>query len=112
MSNLKLRQLRSIEGVPEVLKYDPKRLDDPDLDMKAFYASILVYLTHLQNLFFIERLRLTYGAADNGDLLATSFDLVTVTMTLWKYKDRFMVMRRNFEWLVRKLTLIQVSNRG
>lgn len=101
MSDLKLRQLQSIKLIPEVLKYDPKRLNDPDLDMEAFYASILVFLTHLQNLFFIERLRLSYGAADDGDLLITSFDLVTVTMTVWTHKDRFISMRRNFEWLVR-----------
>ena len=100
-SELKLRQLESIKGVPEILKYDPKRLDDPGSDMVTFYASILIYLTHLQNAFFIERLRLSYGAADDGDLLITSFDLVSVTMALWTHKDRFLEMRRNFEWLVR-----------
>ena len=96
-----MRQLESIERIPEILKYDPKRMDEPGSDMVTFYASTLIYLTHLQNLFFIERLRLSYGAVDDGDLLTTSFELVSVTMALWTHKDRFMEMRRNFEWLVR-----------
>lgn len=104
MSDLKLRQLQTIDQIPESLKYNPKTLDDPNRDTEALYASILVFLTHLQNLFFIERLRLAHGAADDGGLLTTSFDLVTVTMTLWTHKDRFMSMRRNFEWVVSRST--------
>lgn len=111
ISDLKHRQHQIMVEKPEVLKYDPNDLNDPNLDINAFYASILVFLTHALNVFFIERLRLIYGAADTGDLLSISFDMVTATVTLWQHKDRFKSMRRNFEWLVRKWSLPPMSFR-
>lgn len=48
----------------------------------------------------IERLLLRNGASNEGDLLVTSFDLVTSTLVFWTHKDKFAPMRRNFDWLV------------
>ncbi|RSM01446.1 hypothetical protein CEP52_008553 [Fusarium oligoseptatum] len=82
------------------LVYNHKDLSDPDLDIKILYVRILTYLAHLRNIFLVERLLLQHGGVDEGNLLATSFDLVRVTVVLWIHKDRFADMRRNFEWLL------------
>ncbi|KAL6399322.1 hypothetical protein AUP68_17868 [Ilyonectria robusta] len=85
---------------PASLVYDAGNLFDPSLDIEVLYTRILVHLGHLQNLFFVERLLLRNGAADEGNLLLTSFDMVILTLVFWTHKDQFATMRRNFEWLV------------
>jgi hypothetical protein len=84
------------------MTYNPDDLDDPEADTKLIYIRMLVELDHLQNIFFAERLLLRHGHLDDGDLLATSFDMVCLTLKLWIHKDRFsdVSMRRNYEWVV------------
>ncbi|KAJ4328536.1 hypothetical protein N0V84_001053 [Fusarium piperis] len=100
LESIKARQLKVFSEYPPSLVYSHEDLSDPDLDIKILYVRILIYLAHLQNIFLAERLLLQHGAVDEGNLLATSFDLVRVTVVLWIHKDRFAEMRRNFEWLV------------
>ncbi|KAF7542399.1 hypothetical protein G7Z17_g11607 [Cylindrodendrum hubeiense] len=99
LQNLKTRQLNTVSEFPTGLVYDPENLFDSNLDIETRYTRILVHLAHLQNLFFVERLLLRNGAPDEGNLLITSFDLVTLTIVFWTHKDQFATMRRNFEWL-------------
>lgn len=73
---------------------------DPDIDTKSVYARILIRLSHLQTMFFLERLLLLNGSLEEGNLLLFSFEMLTLTLTMWTHKDRFAAMRRNFEWLV------------
>lgn len=100
LQNLKARQLNTMAEFPASLVYDAGNLFDPSLDIEVLYTRILVHLGHLQNLFFVERLLLRNGAADEGNLLLTSFDMVILTLVFWTHKDQFATMRRNFEWLV------------
>ncbi|KAH6884230.1 hypothetical protein B0T10DRAFT_366071, partial [Thelonectria olida] len=100
LRDLKARELNTIAEFPPSLVYDPENIFDPSINIESLYAGIMIHLTHLQNLFFIERLLLRNGAPDEGNLLLTSFDMVRVTLVFWTHKDQFAQMRRNFEWLL------------
>lgn len=86
---------------PQGLVYRPENLGDPSVDIETMYARLLVQLEHLQNVFFAERLMLRYGQVDEGDLLLTSFEMVSLTLIFWTHKDRLAGVRGDFEWLVR-----------
>ncbi|KAH7144273.1 hypothetical protein B0J13DRAFT_475194 [Dactylonectria estremocensis] len=100
LQSLKARQLKTVSEFPASLAFDPENMFDSTLDTRAIYTRVLIHLAHLQNLFFVERLLLRHGAADEGNLLLTSFELVMITLVFWTHKDQFATMRRNFEWLV------------
>lgn len=68
--------------------------------MRTIYAKLIIHLVDRRIAFLLERLLLRNGASDEGDLLLTSFDMVSSTVVLWTHKDKFSPMRRNFDWLV------------
>ena len=90
----------TISQFPAGLVYDPQDLADPSIDTDILTVKMLLQITHLQNVFLLERLLLRHGAPDEGDLLITTFEIVTLTLTFWTKKDRFSQVRRYFEWLV------------
>ena len=98
--DIKTRVSRMFFEQPAHLIFKYQDLDDSDLDINVLYLRILLYLSHMRDMFVLERLLLQHGAVDDGSLLITSFDLVKVTVVLWIHKNRFAPMRRNFEWLV------------
>lgn len=98
--NIQIRQLETLAGFPACLRYDPQDLSDPNRDIECIYAKILIRLGHLQTLFLLERLLCINGSLEQGNLLVLSFEMLTLTLTLWTHKDQFAAMRRNFEWLV------------
>lgn len=98
--NIQVRQLETLAGFPACLIYDPQDLSDPNRDIENVYAKILIRLGHLQVMFFLERLLCINGSLEQGNLLVLSFEMLTLTLTLWTHKDQFAAMRRNFEWLV------------
>ncbi|KAF5022263.1 hypothetical protein F66182_5702 [Fusarium sp. NRRL 66182] len=100
LQSLKAEVTQTFIKLPSCLIFDYHVLDDPDLDTNIVYARISLYLAHRRDIFVIERLLLQHGAIDDGSLLATSFDLVKVTVLLWVHKNRFAPMKRNFEWLL------------
>jgi hypothetical protein len=85
---------------PKSIQYSPGDLDEPDTDVDVLYARLLTQLKHLQNMFFVERLMLRMGKVNEGDLLITSFEMVSLTLIFWTHKDMFAGIRRDFEWLV------------
>lgn len=85
---------------PSALHYDPRCLDDVEIDVRVVFARLLLRLEHLQNLFFIERLLLRLGNLDEGDLLVVSFEMLSLTLLFWTHKDTFSSIRRDLEWLV------------
>jgi hypothetical protein len=106
-----------IAQVPEVMIYKPEDLSDLPLpqDMKPVHGrdlsdppvatnlvsiKIFFWLTHLQNMFLLERLLVQYGSIDEGDVLVVSFEMISLTLLFWTRKDRFRDMRRDLEWLV------------
>lgn len=100
--DIKARQVAMMREFPRCLQYDPDDYTTWHTEIEAIYIRLSIRLEYLQNLFFIERLLLRTGQVDEGDLLVTSFALVSLTLKIWTYKDRFSryAMRRNFEWLV------------
>ncbi|KAL7949350.1 hypothetical protein V8C42DRAFT_310649 [Trichoderma barbatum] len=100
LRNMQGRELETFTGFPSYLRYDSQDLSNPELDTESVYARILIRLTHLQTMFFLERLLLLNGSLEEGNLLLFSFEMLTLTLTMWTHKDRFAAMRRNFEWLL------------
>ncbi|KAJ4011148.1 hypothetical protein NW766_007786 [Fusarium irregulare] len=117
LRDLKQRELNTIAQFPKNLIYDPddpydlplpqpepssheKDLSDPHLDSKAIPMRIFARLTHLQNMFLLERLLLQYGALDEGDVLVVSFEMISLTLLFWTHKDKFRDIRRDFEWIL------------
>ncbi|KAF4464364.1 hypothetical protein FALBO_8798 [Fusarium albosuccineum] len=100
LRRLKQREMDAAAQIPTSLIYNPDDLSNPDLETNVLSMRILLRLTHLQNVFLLERLLLQYGALDEGDVLVVSFEMVALTLLFWKHKDRFHDARRDFEWLV------------
>lgn len=115
--NLKQRQLNIFAELPRCLVYDPddptdlplpkaeirsydKDLSDPPVEANVVSLKIFIRLTHLQNMFLLERLLLQYGCPDEGDVLLVSYEMITLTLMFWMHKDRFRDIRRDMEWLV------------
>ena len=106
---LRSRQKAIYAQLPPVLHYSDHDLIDPDLAVDVLYKRMLVKLDHLLNIFFAERMlkRLYHSDVDSnndyqGDLLVTSFSVVTICLGFWTHRERFSAytMRRNFEWFV------------
>lgn len=86
--------------IPSSLLYKPREILDPKIPSYHILAQLLVQLDHLQNIFILERLLLRQNMLDEGDLLVTSFEMVSLTLTFWSHKDRLLEARNDFEWLV------------
>lgn len=86
--------------LPNVLHYRPGDLNDPRIEDHTFFPRLVIQLEHLQNIFFIERLLLRHGKEDRADILATSFELVSVTLSVWTHRERLMEVQEDSEWLV------------
>ncbi|KID74186.1 uncharacterized protein G6M90_00g081390 [Metarhizium brunneum] len=97
---LKRRETDTVAGFPDSVAYRDGEFDDPLADMERVYARLIIKLEHLQNLFVVERLLSRRGHHDEGELLATSFELVSRTLLFWTNKDRFGMARADFAWLV------------
>ncbi|KAF4957513.1 hypothetical protein FSARC_11281 [Fusarium sarcochroum] len=117
LRHLKQRELDVIAQLPKSLIYDSddpsnqplprhdnhiydRDLSDPPVETNVVSIRIFSRLSHLQNMFLLERLLLQYGCLDEGDVLVVSFEMITLTLLFWTHKDRFRDMRRDFEWLL------------
>ncbi|KAH6897073.1 hypothetical protein B0T10DRAFT_526316 [Thelonectria olida] len=96
---IKERQITTVSQFPSSLTFRPEDLNDASADTDRLCTTLLLKLEHLQNLFFVERLMLRFGGQDAGQLLVTSFEMVSLTLTIWTHQDRFASIRRDFEWL-------------
>lgn len=82
-----------------------------DVNPGEVFIKTFTQLEHLQNLFFADRLLQRYNHPNNGELLVTSFTMVTLTLHFWMNQDRFSspTMRRNFEWIVSTASLTRAQ---
>ena len=94
--------MASMSSLPEWIKYNPEDLANPDVDAKTLYFRITLQLDYLKNIFFVERLVYRHGQSDKRDLVLASFDLVKLTVELWKRQSSLdnPVIIREFEWQV------------
>ncbi|KAH9904969.1 hypothetical protein F4778DRAFT_53201 [Xylariomycetidae sp. FL2044] len=100
LTSLKNTELDIVSHFPQSVHPDLDELADSRHDTIMLYLRLVLRLEHLQNLFFIERLLLRHGQADQGDLLAVSIEMVTYTLYFWTHLDRLLAVRRDCEWLV------------
>ena len=100
LSQLRQRELETFASFPEVLVFRLDELEDTALDSATRYSKLLVRLEHLQNLFFIQRLYAKHGQSDRSELLAVSFEMVSLTIYFWTHRDWFKSILGDYEWLV------------
>ena len=86
-SDIRRRQLDLYQGLPACLIYQVGR--EVGEDVLCRQIQLFIKLEHLLNLFVAGRLMQRRGHRDSGELLATSFELVSLTLLFWKNKDKF-----------------------
>jgi hypothetical protein len=99
-SQIKQKQDAIVAEFPQSSRWRPEDMSNPALDARVIFCRLLLKLDELQNDFFLYRLLIRTGRPDEGSLLATSFQLVSLVLTLWTNMDRFAEMRPDFAWLV------------
>ncbi|KAK9784005.1 hypothetical protein SCAR479_00564 [Seiridium cardinale] len=85
---------------PSVLLWRQEEVTEPGAGTMFMFSRLLLKLDMLQNDFFLYRLLLRRGRPDEGCLLYTSFQMVSLVLNLWTHMDRFSRMRPDFEWLL------------
>jgi hypothetical protein len=85
---------------PVGLQYKQEDLLDPRIDQNMFYSRLQVHLEHLQNHFFIYRLLIQQGHDSQADLVAVSFEMVSLALLFWTHLDRLPWIVTDLEWLV------------
>ncbi|KAM0809602.1 hypothetical protein AB5N19_09946 [Seiridium cardinale] len=85
---------------PSVWLWRQEEVTEPGAGTMFMFSRLLLKLDMLQNDFFLYRLLLRRGRPDEGCLLYTSFQMVSLVLNLWTHMDRFSKMRPDFEWLL------------
>ncbi|VUC28966.1 unnamed protein product [Clonostachys rosea] len=95
------KQIAVFADFPPALHFYPSNVADPSVATAVLHSQLMIKLDHLQNLFFADRLlRLSPNSHDMGDIVLTSFDLLSIALLFWTHKDRFAATSQHFEWLV------------
>ncbi|KAM6510215.1 hypothetical protein FALCPG4_017841 [Fusarium falciforme] len=94
------REVATVATFPAGLQYKHEDLLDPRIDQNMFYSRLQVHLEHLQNHFFIYRLLIQQGHDSQADLVAVSFEMVSLALLFWTHLDRLPWIVRDLEWLV------------
>ena len=81
----------------------PEDKDDDRLEPATRWAKLIVRLEHLQNLFFIQRLKGKHGQKDLSELIGISFEMVSLTLLCWTHRDWFVGFAGDYEWLVSEI---------
>ncbi|KAI5457563.1 hypothetical protein BGZ63DRAFT_494859 [Mariannaea sp. PMI_226] len=98
--DIQARQIEAMTHLPPSLLYHPHEVIDVNLPAYHILSKLLIQLDHLQNIFISERLLQRQNVLDEGRLLVTSFEMVSLTLTFWSQKDRLVEARNDFEWLL------------
>ncbi|KAH0489918.1 hypothetical protein TgHK011_001409 [Trichoderma gracile] len=105
--NLKRREMQIVASFPPCIVYQPEDVSNPDIPGRDLYARLLVWLEHLQNLFFIERLLSkqqqdgsSSSAAEDAPsrLFAISLEMVTLAHLFWTHQNRLRTVEDCVEW--------------
>ncbi|KAL4782547.1 hypothetical protein BJX76DRAFT_369104 [Aspergillus varians] len=87
--------------LPESMQYSAARAEeDPAVSGSDLYAQILTRLEFLLNMFLLERLLARHKVVPDQGLIDVSQEMLVLTLTFWKKKDRFVGLYSDFEWLV------------
>ena len=86
---------------PPILNFHPDDVRATSgVDTRTLFTRVMVLLEHLQNLFCLDRLLLQRGHESHADLLAVSFELVSMTLIFWRHMDRLAGLHGDYDWLV------------
>lgn len=94
------RESDMMAALPASLQYKHGDMLDPCLGPTIVYSRLLVHLEHLHNLFFTHRLLIQRGYDSQADLVAVSFEMLSVTLLSWTHLDRLSRIAIDMEWLV------------
>ncbi|KAH7304040.1 hypothetical protein B0I35DRAFT_445758 [Stachybotrys elegans] len=97
---LKKRAVDAFDSLPASVKYNPQDLTDRSVSSTIIHRRLTTQLEHLQSIFFVERLLSKRGRPDDGQLLRTSFAMVTHTLIFWTQQERLTSYCPQIEWLV------------
>lgn len=87
-------------GFPDTLIYQPDDLADLSIQGLTLYTKLLVWLEHLQNLFFIQRLlSKENGEEFNSELVSVSLEIVSLCHIFWTQQKRLGV-EDCVDWMV------------
>ncbi|RFU74872.1 fungal specific transcription factor domain-containing [Trichoderma arundinaceum] len=97
--NLKKREMQVIAGFPAFILYQADDLNNPDVSGKDLYSKLLIWLEHLQNLFFIERLLSKEESEESRSrLFEISLEMVTLAHLFWTHQNRLKTVEDCVEW--------------
>lgn len=95
------REKAAVATLPSNVLYKDEDLMNPLVDQNMYAYKLIVRLEHLQNGFFIYRMLKQRGHDIQADLVAVSFELVSLTLLYWTHLDRVPRIVTDLEWIVR-----------
>lgn len=99
---LKQESTATFAKFPAIITYSPQDINNSKIPGPLLYARALSRLEHLQNLFLLERLLIRHSSSTEAseELIAVCIEMLSLTLTYWKHKDRFEGLTCEFDWLV------------
>ncbi|PON26500.1 hypothetical protein TGAM01_v204510 [Trichoderma gamsii] len=101
--NLKRREMQIVASFPSCLIYQAEDINNFEIPGRELYGKLLVWLEHLQNLFFIERLLSKEDGASEANetrLFEISIEMVTLAHLFWTHQNRLKTAQDCVEWNV------------
>ncbi|KAH7018095.1 uncharacterized protein B0I36DRAFT_394728 [Microdochium trichocladiopsis] len=98
--NLGKRQATIMAELPRSAQHRPEDVTSSGTLSEVVFARLLIKMDALQSGFFLDRLLLKRGYDSSAHLLVTSFQLVSDTLIVWTNFERFVSMKRDFEWIL------------
>jgi hypothetical protein len=97
--DLKQRSKSTYAQLPSAIICHPIDISDLDISSRTLYSRLLTRLEYLQNLFLLERLLIKHGHANAQELIDISGEMLRLTLSIWKERDRLLGLHGDFEWL-------------
>ncbi|KAL7931873.1 fungal-specific transcription factor domain-containing protein [Trichoderma chlorosporum] len=98
--NLKRREMQIVAKFPACILYKSEDLNDPTVPGRDIYARLHIWLEHLQNLFFIERLLSKEDDSEEAGerLFEISLEMMTLAHLFWTHQNRLKTVEDCVEW--------------
>lgn len=81
-----------VASLPAALNYTKADIDDLSVSSATLVARLTTRISHLQNLFFIERLQNKGDSLPSAEFLDISFELVSLPLLPWKHPERLVLL--------------------
>jgi hypothetical protein len=93
--------MQIIADLPSYIIYRCDDLNNPDVSGRDLFCKLVVWLEHLQNLFFIERLLSKEEGEESGSrLFEISIEMVTLAHLFWTHQNRLRTVEDCTEWSI------------